>query len=79
MYFTHTHTHTHSFIVIWRCRSGQSCKKNGTAVKAMCRGNLTACHFGHAYNGFASPALHFWLYNASTKYAFVDSGEEGLQ
>ena len=44
---------------------GPKLKKNGTAVKAVCQGNLSACHFGHAYHRFASPALHFWLWPAS--------------
>jgi len=38
-------------------------------VKAVCQGNFSASHFGHAYHRFASPALRHWPYNASTKYA----------
>jgi hypothetical protein len=42
-------------------------------VKAVCQGNLAVSH------RFASPAIHYWLYNASTKIRLTDGGAESLQ
>ena len=51
---SHMCTYLHIFFTLQGHRSGKRNKiKLGTAVNTACQGNLSACHFGYAFQRFA--------------------------